>query len=90
MSAAQVRRRGNFSTYGLEKALAYESATCIEQPLPAGILGRNRHTRTAFIRAAADLDTAPDQSATFLALKVGRCHSELNGEVFRIDNPGTP
>lgn len=87
MSAAQPGRCGDISTCRFEKALAYESAVYIEKPLPAGIFGRNRHTSAAFIGAAADLDTAADQPATLLALKTGRCHSELTGKGCRIDNP---
>lgn len=87
MSAAPAGRRGNIGACRLEKALAYESASRIEKPLPAGIFGRNCHTRVAFIRAAADLDTTADQPAALLVLKAGRCHSELAGEGCWIDNP---
>lgn len=87
MSAAQPGRRGDIGTCRFEKALAYESAVCIEKPLPAGIFGRNRHTSTAFIGATSDFETAADQPATLLALKTGRCHSELTGKGCRIDNP---
>lgn len=87
MSAAQPGRRSNISACRFEKALAYESAVCIEKTLPAGIFSRNRHTSAAFIGAAADLDTAADQPATLLALKVGRGHSELTGEGSWIHNP---